>query len=53
MAVLFISSELEETVRCSDRVAVLRDRQKIAELEGDVISEEAILHTIAGGRREA
>ena len=50
MAVLFISSELEETVRCSDRVAVLRDRQKIAELEGERISEEAILATIAGAR---
>jgi monosaccharide-transporting ATPase len=51
MAVLFISSELEETVRCSDRVAVLRDRQKIAELEGEQISEESILHTIAEGKR--
>jgi simple sugar transport system ATP-binding protein len=50
MAVLFISSELEETVRCSDRVAVLRDRQKIGELEGERISEEAILQTIAGAR---
>ena len=48
MAVLFISSELEETVRCSDRVAVLRDREKIAELEKGHVSEEAILHTIAG-----
>ena len=52
MAVLFISSELEETVRVSDRVAVLRDRQKIAELEGDRISEESILHTIAEGKRQ-
>ena len=50
MAVLFISSELEETVRCSDRVAVLRDREKIAELEGGQISEQAILHTIAGAK---
>ena len=50
MAVLFISSELEETVRCSDRVAVLRDRQKIGELEGEQVSEEAILHMIAGAR---
>jgi simple sugar transport system ATP-binding protein len=50
MAVLFISSELEETVRCSDRVAVLRDREKIAELEGGQVSEQSILHTIAGGK---
>jgi len=50
MAVLFISSELEETVRCSDRVAVLRDREKIAELEGEQISEQSILRTIAGAK---
>ncbi len=50
MAVLFISSELEETVRCSDRVAVLRDREKIAELAGEQISEHAIMHTIAGAK---
>jgi simple sugar transport system ATP-binding protein len=53
MAVLFISSELEETVRCSDRVAVLRDRHKIAELEGDQISEGRILHTIAEGKSKS
>ena len=48
MAVLFISSELEETVRCSDRVAVLRDRHKVAELAGEQISEQGIMQTIAG-----
>jgi simple sugar transport system ATP-binding protein len=51
MAVLFISSELEETVRCSDRVAVLRDREKVAELSGEHVSEHRILETIAVGRR--
>jgi len=47
MAILFISSELEEVIRCSDRVVVLRDRQKIAELVGDQIEESQIMHTIA------
>ncbi len=47
MAILFISSELEEVVRCSDRVVVLRDRQKIEELVGDQIEEHQIMHTIA------
>ena len=48
MAILFISSELEEVVRCSDRVAVLRDRKKLTELVGDQIAEKQIMQTIAG-----
>lgn len=47
MAILFISSELEEVIRCSDRVAVLRDRKKIGELSGNQIEEKSIMHTIA------
>ncbi|MFW6108618.1 MAG: sugar ABC transporter ATP-binding protein, partial [bacterium] len=54
MAVVFISSELEEVVRRSHRVAVLRDREKIAELTGEQIDEHAIMHTIAeAGRHES
>jgi len=48
MAILFISSELEEVVRDSQRVVVLRDRAQIGELVGGAISEQAILHLIAG-----
>ncbi len=48
MAVLFISSELEEVVRGCQRVMVLRDRAKVGELSGSQISEETIMHTIAG-----
>ncbi len=47
MAILFISSELEEVVRASQRVVVLRDGQKIGELTGDEISEQTIMRTIA------
>jgi simple sugar transport system ATP-binding protein len=47
-AILFISSELEEVVRCCDRVAVLRDRRKIGELTGEQINEQTIIRTIAG-----
>jgi simple sugar transport system ATP-binding protein len=47
MAILFISSELEEVVRDSQRVVVLKDRRKIAELSGDQISEQAIMQRIA------
>jgi len=48
MAILFISSELEEVVRDCQRVIVLRDRAKVGELTGAQISEEDIMHTIAG-----
>jgi simple sugar transport system ATP-binding protein len=48
MSILFISSELEEVVRDSQRVVVLRDRSKVGELSGQEITEENIMHTIAG-----
>ncbi|MGD9212393.1 MAG: sugar ABC transporter ATP-binding protein [Desulfobacteraceae bacterium] len=47
MAILFISSELEEVIRCSDRVVVLKDRQKLAELIGEQIDAEEIMGIIA------
>jgi simple sugar transport system ATP-binding protein len=50
MAVLFISSEFEEVIRVSNRIAVLRDKEKIAEFSGAEISEQNIMHTIAGGK---
>jgi galactofuranose transport system ATP-binding protein len=46
-SILFISSELEEVVRCSQRVAVLRDRRKVCELAGPDVSEGRILQRIA------
>lgn len=47
MAILFISSELDEVVRCSTKIAVLRDRRKIKELSGADINEKTIMQTIA------
>ncbi len=49
MAVVFISSEIDEMLRCCDRMIVLRDKKKVAELTGQEISEAAIMHYIAGG----
>jgi len=48
MSILFISSELEEVARDSQRVVVLRDRAKVGELSGKQITEENIMRTIAG-----
>jgi simple sugar transport system ATP-binding protein len=48
MAILFISSELEETVRSSSRVIVLRDREQAGELDEGNISEASIMRVIAG-----
>lgn len=44
---VFISSELEEVLRTSHRVVVLRDREKVAEFSGEV-DEKTIIHAIAG-----
>jgi monosaccharide-transporting ATPase len=47
--VLFISAELEEVLRLSDRVAVLRDRHKVAELPRADASMEQVMELIASG----
>ena len=49
MAVLFVSSEIEEVLRISDRVAVIKDRQMVAEVLNDNLSEHDIMAVIAGG----
>lgn len=47
MAVLFISSEMEEVARVSDRIVVLRDRSKVGELAAGG-SDSAVYAMIAG-----
>jgi simple sugar transport system ATP-binding protein len=47
MGIVFISGELDEVVRNSQRVVVLRDRQKVGELSGDAVTEKRILEVIA------
>jgi len=46
LSVLFISSELDEVLRVSQRVVVLRDRRKVGELEGE-LDEQRVLNLIA------
>jgi monosaccharide-transporting ATPase len=48
MAVLFISSEMSEVVRVSDRIAVLRERSKVGELPGGS-TEDEVYQMIAAG----
>ncbi|MGP3912279.1 sugar ABC transporter ATP-binding protein [Nonomuraea sp. 10N515B] len=50
MAVLFISAELEEVLRLSHKVEVLRDRRLVAELPNDEsLTTDVLMETIASG----
>ena len=50
MAVVFISSEIEEMLRTCDRMIVMRDTNKVGELSGDEMNQTTIMSTIAGGQ---
>ena len=52
LSILFISSELEEVINCSDRIAVLRDRKFLTELTGTGLEETNIMRVIAGKEKE-
>jgi simple sugar transport system ATP-binding protein len=47
LALLVISSEIEEVVTYADEVIVLRDRAHVITLRGDAITVPAVLSTIA------
>jgi simple sugar transport system ATP-binding protein len=50
MSVLFISAELEEVLRLSHRVGVLRDRTLVARLDNDEsLTTDALMRAIASG----
>ncbi|MEN5015617.1 galactofuranose ABC transporter, ATP-binding protein YtfR [Erwinia sp. Eh17-17] len=49
LALLVISSELEELVGYADRVVILRDRQQVAEIPLEELSVAAIVNAIAAG----
>ena len=53
VSVVFISSELDEIIRCSNRVIVMRDREKVAELDGETCTQPQILRIIAEGAAAA
>jgi len=49
VAILMISSEMDELIRSCDRVAVLSEGRKVGELAAKEISEEHIMQMIAHG----
>jgi simple sugar transport system ATP-binding protein len=48
LAVLFISSEIDEVVRNCSRVLVLRERRLTGEIAGENINSERLMHMMAG-----
>ncbi|MBQ7559652.1 MAG: sugar ABC transporter ATP-binding protein [Synergistaceae bacterium] len=49
VSVIFISSELDEIIRCSNRIVIMRDRAKVAEVDGSSCTQQDILKIIAEG----
>lgn len=50
MSLLFISAELDEVMRTSDRIAIIREREKVSEVESSAgITQQDILQEMAGG----
>ena len=50
MAIVFISSEMDEVIRYADRVAILRDRRKVGEVNARDTDEHEVFQIIAGGQ---
>ncbi len=48
MAILLVSSDLDELVAACVRLVVLRDRRQVGELGGQGISVKAVMDTVAG-----
>lgn len=49
MSILFISSELPEVLRVSDRIVVMRDRKTAGEYARNELDESSVLQVIAAG----
>jgi ribose transport system ATP-binding protein len=53
LAILFVSSEMEEILALADRVLVMHEGRITGELAGDGLSEEAIMRLAVGLVEEA
>ena len=49
MAILFVSSELEEILGMSDRALIMHEGRITGELERDVLTEETVMLLATGG----
>ncbi len=49
MAITFISSEIEEMLRTCSHLIVMRDRHIVGSLRGSEITQDNVMHVIAGG----
>jgi len=49
MSVVFISAELEEVLRLSNRIAIMRDRRLVADIDNDDLTVDSLLAVIADG----
>ena len=52
VSVIFISSELDEIIRCSNRIIVMRDGKKVGEVKGEDCTQQTLLSIIAEGVQE-
>ena len=47
-SIMFISSEIAEMLRTCSRMIIMRDGEKVDELDGE-LTEERVIKSIAGG----
>lgn len=52
VSVTFISSEIEEMLSVCQRLIVMRDRKIVGELKDDLLRQDVIMQTIAGGNAQ-
>jgi len=52
VAILFVSSEMEEVLGMSDRTLVMHEGRITGELMREELSEEAVMRLATGGARE-
>jgi simple sugar transport system ATP-binding protein len=52
VSITFISSEIEEMLSVCQRLIVMRDRKIVGELKDDLLRQDVIMQTIAGGKAQ-